>query len=149
MARDRKRTSGRTPPGRAHSAPQPALQNSLWTLPLSSSRLASAPLCHKRLTTAVFGTIFTKRGAAGRSAVDLELTPRQSDSRPRQSCACYGRRAAVARRREGSICVNCVRLKSTHMERVGEGLYDPRNEHDSCGIGFDANIKGRKSHDII
>src|SRR5262249_42903382 len=27
--------------------------------------------------------------------------------------------------------------------------YDPRNEHDSCGIGFVANIKGRKSHDII
>src|SRR5271169_3541589 len=31
----------------------------------------------------------------------------------------------------------------------GRGLYDPRNEHDSCGIGFVANIKGRKSHDII
>src|SRR5580700_6440229 len=31
----------------------------------------------------------------------------------------------------------------------GPGLYDPRNEHDSCGIGFVANIKGRKSHDII
>ena len=29
------------------------------------------------------------------------------------------------------------------------GLYDPRNEHDSCGVGFVANIKGRKSHDII
>ena len=30
-----------------------------------------------------------------------------------------------------------------------EGLYDPRNEHDSCGLGFIANIKGRKSNDII
>ncbi len=30
-----------------------------------------------------------------------------------------------------------------------KGLYDPRNEHDSCGVGFVANIKGRKSHDII
>src|SRR6266481_3999152 len=30
-----------------------------------------------------------------------------------------------------------------------QGLYDPRNEHDSCGIGFVANIKGRKSHDMI
>ena len=30
-----------------------------------------------------------------------------------------------------------------------QGLYDPRNEHDSCGIGFVANIKGRKSHDIV
>jgi len=30
-----------------------------------------------------------------------------------------------------------------------QGLYDPRNEHDACGIGFVANIKGRKSHKII
>src|SRR4029077_18726193 len=30
-----------------------------------------------------------------------------------------------------------------------KGLYDPRNEHDACGVGFVANIRGRKSHDII
>ena len=30
-----------------------------------------------------------------------------------------------------------------------QGLYDPRNEHDSCGVGFVANIKGAKSHDIV
>ena len=30
-----------------------------------------------------------------------------------------------------------------------QGLYDPVNEHDSCGVGFVANIKGRKSHGII
>jgi glutamate synthase (NADPH/NADH) large chain len=30
-----------------------------------------------------------------------------------------------------------------------QGLYDPRNEHDACGVGFIAHIKGRKSHDII
>src|ERR1700712_1071640 len=30
-----------------------------------------------------------------------------------------------------------------------QGLYDSRNEHDSCGVGFVAHIKGRKSHDII
>src|SRR3954468_18708541 len=30
-----------------------------------------------------------------------------------------------------------------------QGLYDPRNEHDACGVGFVANIKGAKSHDII
>jgi glutamate synthase (NADPH/NADH) large chain len=34
-------------------------------------------------------------------------------------------------------------------ERANTGLYDPRNEHDSCGVGFVVNIKGRKSHDII
>ena len=30
-----------------------------------------------------------------------------------------------------------------------QGLYDPRNERDACGIGFVANVKGQKSHDII
>ena len=30
-----------------------------------------------------------------------------------------------------------------------QGLYDPRNEHDACGVGFVANIKGRKSHEVI
>jgi glutamate synthase (NADPH) large chain len=30
-----------------------------------------------------------------------------------------------------------------------EGLYDPRHEKDSCGVGFVADIKNRKSHTII
>jgi len=30
-----------------------------------------------------------------------------------------------------------------------QGLYDPANEHDACGVGFVANFKGRKSHEII
>ena len=29
------------------------------------------------------------------------------------------------------------------------GLYDPSFEKDSCGVGFVANIKGRKSHQIV
>ncbi len=30
-----------------------------------------------------------------------------------------------------------------------QGLYDPAFEHDSCGVGFIANIKGNKSHEIV
>lgn len=30
-----------------------------------------------------------------------------------------------------------------------QGLYDPRNEHDACGIGFVANIKGKRSYGIV
>jgi len=30
-----------------------------------------------------------------------------------------------------------------------DGLYDPRNEHDACGVGFVAHIKGQRSHQII
>jgi len=36
------------------------------------------------------------------------------------------------------------------MESIkNQGLYDASFEHDACGIGFVANIKGRKSHDIV
>ena len=30
-----------------------------------------------------------------------------------------------------------------------QGLYDPRNEHDACGVGFVVNMKGVRSHQII
>ena len=39
------------------------------------------------------------------------------------------------------------------MERLGpiqtQGLYDPTQEHDSCGFGFVADTKGRPTHDIV
>ncbi len=30
-----------------------------------------------------------------------------------------------------------------------QGLYDPKNEHDACGVGFVAHIKGKKTHSIV
>ncbi len=36
-----------------------------------------------------------------------------------------------------------------HQLDQPEGLYHPALDHDSCGIGFVADIKGRKSHQII
>jgi glutamate synthase (NADPH/NADH) large chain len=30
-----------------------------------------------------------------------------------------------------------------------QGLYHPANEHDACGVGFVAHIKGKKSHTIV
>ena len=30
-----------------------------------------------------------------------------------------------------------------------QGLYDPKNEHDACGVGFVAHIRGAKSHSIV
>ncbi|MBZ5635643.1 MAG: glutamate synthase large subunit [Acidobacteriia bacterium] len=33
--------------------------------------------------------------------------------------------------------------------RVKQGLYDPRYEHDACGMGFIVNLNGEKSHEII
>ena len=29
------------------------------------------------------------------------------------------------------------------------GLYDPRNEHDSCGVAFVVDMHGRRSRDIV
>ena len=38
-----------------------------------------------------------------------------------------------------------TRLHTPHPQ----GLYHPRNEHDACGMGLVASIRGIKSHDII
>jgi glutamate synthase (NADPH/NADH) large chain len=32
---------------------------------------------------------------------------------------------------------------------AAQGLYDPANEKDSCGVGFVAHIKGKRSHQIL
>ena len=37
----------------------------------------------------------------------------------------------------------------SHGRPPRQGLYDPAHEHDACGVGFVAHIKGRKSHDIV
>jgi glutamate synthase (NADPH) large chain len=43
--------------------------------------------------------------------------------------------------------------KNVYDMKIGrpeaQGLYCPSNEHDSCGIGFVAHIRGNKSHEII
>ena len=30
-----------------------------------------------------------------------------------------------------------------------QGLYDPRHEHDSCGVAFVVDVAGRRSHDVV
>ena len=35
------------------------------------------------------------------------------------------------------------------MQPTRAGLYDPRNEHDACGVGFIAQMKNVKSHQIV
>ncbi len=38
---------------------------------------------------------------------------------------------------------------SRQFPPAAQGLYHPAHEHDACGVGFVAHIKGRKSHAII
>ena len=44
-------------------------------------------------------------------------------------------------------------VAETVIARTGlppkQGLYDPKNEHDACGVGFIAHMKGQKSHQIV
>ena len=35
------------------------------------------------------------------------------------------------------------------MGRSARGLYDPRDEHDACGVGFVVDVKGRRSHEVV
>ena len=42
--------------------------------------------------------------------------------------------------------MNEIRTETTMPAR---GLYDPRYEHDACGIGAVVDIKGRKTHQTV
>ena len=42
-----------------------------------------------------------------------------------------------------------TRLDPTNGLPPAQGMYDPAHEHDACGIGFVASIRGEKSHSII
>ena len=63
-----------------------------------------------------------------------------------------------ARYRRGSrraSVVPCVendrRVEETMPTRIpaAQGLYDPRFEHDACGVSFVVDIKGRARHEIV
>src|SRR5438132_4647220 len=54
--------------------------------------------------------------------------------------------------------VSCIRSQGDGLPMMephqlgpppAQGLYDPRHEHDACGVGFVVDIKGRKSHAIV
>ena len=40
-------------------------------------------------------------------------------------------------------------IKKNNGRPPKQGLYDPANEHDACGVGFVVNMHGRKSHRIV
>jgi len=45
--------------------------------------------------------------------------------------------------------MNDTKLNKNFPRLRKQGLYDPWFEHDACGVGLVANIKGLKSHDMI
>ncbi|WP_062016868.1 glutamate synthase large subunit [Aureimonas sp. AU4] len=44
---------------------------------------------------------------------------------------------------------NATATKLIRQRQIAQGLYDPRNEHDACGVGFIAHMKNQKSHSIV
>src|SRR5207237_442226 len=42
-----------------------------------------------------------------------------------------------------------VPTKHSFLLPRAEGLYDPRFEHDACGVGFVARLSGQPGHDIV
>jgi glutamate synthase (NADPH/NADH) large chain len=40
-------------------------------------------------------------------------------------------------------------VSALRVAPASQGLYDPANEHDACGVGFVAHIKGHRSHQIV
>ena len=62
-------------------------------------------------------------------------------------------RPAEVRRAGGIVCQEdeLVGVGSIRGVKPPErqGLYDPIHEHDSCGVGFVAHVKGVKSHDLV
>jgi glutamate synthase (NADPH/NADH) large chain len=41
------------------------------------------------------------------------------------------------------------KILTKFVKPAAQGLYNPANEHDACGVGFVAHIKGEKSHNIV
>ena len=39
--------------------------------------------------------------------------------------------------------------QARHLPPARQGMYHPANEHDACGLGFIAHIKGKASHAIV
>jgi glutamate synthase (NADPH) large chain len=57
--------------------------------------------------------------------------------------------AAMARQAAGSTAIRTVMREAARGLPPKQGLYDPINEHDACGVGFVAHMKGQKSHQVV
>ncbi|HEX3493294.1 MAG TPA: glutamate synthase subunit alpha, partial [Streptosporangiaceae bacterium] len=44
---------------------------------------------------------------------------------------------------------SALRRKNLSQPHQGQGLYDPRYEHDACGVGFVADLTGERRHDTV
>src|ERR1700687_2530618 len=71
---------------------------------------------------------------------------RQDEMSARKSSAGFGEREIAMRSRDATPFIGSTADPGTPLP---QGLYDPALDKDSCGVGFIADIKGRKSHLIV
>ncbi len=78
-----------------------------------------------------------------------EGSPREADD----SCACdyhaLDRPRCERQRLQADNGLRVMTSRYRISRPDAQGLYDPANEHDSCGVGFVAHVKGQASHQIV
>ena len=117
---------------------------------------AAAPQVHRRLTRGFPAPegLRTGRGA-GNPRIRQSLGRRTSDAQtsfPGGASALYTGatvRASVVPDVHPSRPSTSVDVETMPTTPGPTGLYDPRFEHDSCGVSFVANIKGVASHELV
>ncbi len=95
-----------------------------------------------------------KRRAEAKCAIECAAhgNGNRIDQGWRQKCdgdQATGRTSAAAARAVGETPFAAKADGSDWRRPVASGLFDPADEKDSCGVGFIADIKGRKSHQIV
>jgi len=50
---------------------------------------------------------------------------------------------------EPTLADQTLEAEASFSRPEAAGLFDPKREHDACGVGFIADMKGRKSHRIV
>src|SRR5581483_4839430 len=90
---------------------------------------------------ALHGTLARTRGARARAR--RQRRPARRRQRPHPESQGSGARPQryAALRAEDRI--------TTYLPPGRQGLYDPQYEHDACGVGFVADLKNRRSHDLV
>ena len=56
---------------------------------------------------------------------------------------------SISRSLESCLFTELGRVMNSNTLPEKQGLYDPQLEHDACGVGFIAHMKGQRSHQII
>lgn len=59
------------------------------------------------------------------------------------------RAPSVATEIATAVQTKATAVKNSRVLPPAQGLYNPHNEHDACGVGFIAQMKGIKSHKIV